>query len=215
MAYEGLKEIFGPIVKRKIRRVEGVENLPSQTPFILAANHVGYLDPLALVYYIYNKTGHRTFYITSKTQWRLWGEHLGRNWLGMIPLHDDVKEKRSHSLDEAVKVIQQDKIVGIFPEGSRNTDQTSLLKGKTGAVRLALATGAPLIPIGIRNNTGRTFGQLVMSLIDKDKYIDFNFGPAIDLSEFKDKTIDKALLDMATQKLMKAIGRLSGKQYPY
>ncbi|MFA6099011.1 MAG: lysophospholipid acyltransferase family protein [Patescibacteria group bacterium] len=213
MAYGGFRQILGPFIRNKIGVVEGEQFLPAKPPFILALNHVGFMDGLVLVTYIYLKyNGRRTFYLTNERMWKLWGQKLARNWLGMIPVFDD---KRGDSLREAIDVLKRGEIVGIFPEGTRNQDRHNLLIAKTGAARMALATKVPLIPVGLRNNTGHRIGKAFRSLWHKDQKVDINFGPAVDLSEFSNREIDKPLLQEATKKLMQAIGRLCGKNYPF
>lgn len=215
MAYEGLRAVFGPLLRRNIKIISGEENLPATAPFILASNHVGFFDPLALVTFIDNKFHRPTYFITIKSQWRLWGEYLGRRWLAMIPLHDAIKERRSQSLDEAIKIAKQGEIIGIFPEGTRNLDPNNLLKGKTGAIRLALASDVQIFPVGLANNTGHSFPDMLLSFFDKNKGMVIKIGSPVDLNEFKNKPVDKQLLESATRKLMIAIGRLCNKKYSF
>jgi len=212
MAYFGVRQIFGPLVYRKIRETKGEENLPPKPPFIIAANHAGFLDAPALVMYIWHTYNRLTHYITKREFWKLWGGPLARRWMGMIPLNDD---RKADSLSEAIKVLQKQGIVGVFPEGTRNPDPQHLLKGKTGAVRMALATDVPLIPIGLFNTTGQLIGSAIKGLFEKKSCIRLTIGRMVDLSEFKGRPIDRPLLEAATKKLMVAIGQLCGKTYPY
>ena len=212
MAYEGLRQIFGPSIKRKIRRVRGEANLPQRPPFIIAINHVGYLDAFVLSSFIFDKYHLHTYFFTVEKMWRMWGEYLARHWLRMIPVYNNNKK---YSLVEATAIIEQRGAIGIFPEGTRNVDNNNLIKGKTGTVRIAMATGVPLIPIGLVNNTGYGIGEAFASLWQKDKFVDIFIGQPIDLIEFKNQPIDKPLLEAATRKLMLAIGDLCGKAYSY
>ncbi|MBU0597730.1 1-acyl-sn-glycerol-3-phosphate acyltransferase [Patescibacteria group bacterium] len=212
MPYQVVRPIFEPLIKKKFRQVSGKENLPTKPPFILAANHIGYLDPIALVILILQLYNLPTYYLTIHYMWWIWGGPLATHWLAMIHVKYG---HRKDSLKAAINNINNGNIVGIFPEGTRNPDSRSLLRGKTGAVRLALATGAPLIPVGFKNNTGHRIGKAFRSLWQSDKYIDITFGQALDLSEFANKEIDKLLLKAATHKLMLAISQLCGKKYPF
>jgi 1-acyl-sn-glycerol-3-phosphate acyltransferase len=212
MAYEGLRQIFKSLMKNKIREVSGKENLPQEPPFIVAANHVGFLDAVALVILFLERYHHMTYFITRYKYWRMFGGPLARGWVGMIPVNID---KKKDSLADAIATVKQGNIMGIFPEATRNVDNQHLLKGKTGAIRLALATGAPLIPAGIVNTTGHRFRHVLKRIWQKDTYIAVSFGQAVDLSEFRGKSIDKPLLEAATKKLMLSIGNLCGKTYSY
>src|SRR6185295_18204009 len=77
--------------------------------------------------------------------------------LGMLPLDN---AQPATVLDPAIKQLERGAVIGIFPEGTRNKPsinhhwETELLRGKTGAARLAIATGAPVIPAAIRAPRG-------------------------------------------------------------
>lgn len=211
--YEGVRQIFGPLVWRKVREIIGEEHLPPQPPYILAANHIGFMDAPVLTMYTLNKLGKPFYSPTSPYMVKVWGgSRITRRWLGMLPVDT---EHKAAVLDEAAALLRQDNIVGIFPEGGRNTDPGRLEPGKTGAIRLALATGVPLIPVGLISNTGHRIGAALLSLVQPSRYVRIAFGPAVDLSEFRGKPIDKPLLVAATRKLMLAISSLCGKTYPY
>lgn len=209
MSYFGYRQIFGPLVRNKIRNVQDRKNLPNKLPFILAANHEGFLDAPALVMFILYHYNKPTYYLTKKYMWRWWGGPVAGFMLGMIPVHPG---RKADALSEAVRMVNKGNIIGIFPEGGRNP-QKDLRKGKTGAVRLALETGIPLIPIGIKNHTGYSLFVAIKNYWQKDKFIDISVGQPVDLTEFKNKPIDKPLLEAATRKLMLAIGNLCGKTY--
>lgn len=210
--YEGVRQIFAPLVQKKIREVVGAEHLPSRPPFILAANHVGFLDPIVLTVFILNRMNRPLYMPTTPRMWKVWGgAWLTRRWLGMIPLQPG---RFSQVVNEAEEVLKRGEAVGIFPEGTRNTDH-ELLRGKTGAVRLALATGAPLIPMGIFNNFGHRLGETIISLFRPSRVVKLVIGPEVPMDEFRGKSVDKPLLDAATSKLMHAISALCGKVYNY
>ncbi len=212
MAYEGLRQIFGPIIQKKITKAGGLEHLPERPPFILAANHVGFLDAMVLSLLVQKHYRQSPYFITTPWAWKMFGKFLARHWLRMIPRQDNNKQA---TIDEAIRHLKNGEILGIFPEGERNPDQTQLLKGKTGAVRFAIAAGVPLVPVGIINTTGQHFGEAFRSLWKSDKYVELNIGPAIDLTGFTGKSIDRPLLEDATRKLMTAIGALCHKKYSF
>lgn len=212
MAYAILRQLFERPISRKITSVHGEENLPTKAPFIIAINHVGFLDAPAVVIYLLKRYRRTIFFPTHHPLWKLLGGSLARRWLGMIPVRSAEKK---YALDEAIRVVQKGEIVGIFPEGTRNTNEHELLKGKTGAVRLALATKAPLIPIGIKNTTGHSGFEAFKSFFKKKRNFSIAIGSAVDLTEYYDQPIDKPLLVAATTKLMNTIALLCGKEYPH
>lgn len=203
---------FGPLVRKKVRHVSGLENLPAHTPVIIAANHEGYLDGPVLSYLQYKKYSLLTNYITYQFMWRILGGPFATHAFGMIPRRDNHK---ADVLVDVKKVLENKGIVGIFPESTRNTDKKTLLRGKTGAVRLALATGVPIVPVGLSNTTGHRIGRAFKSLWERKTHIDVVFGSPLDMSEFENQPIDKPLLVESTRKLMQAIAHLCKKTYPY
>ncbi|MDD5040594.1 MAG: lysophospholipid acyltransferase family protein [Patescibacteria group bacterium] len=212
MMYRLLRKILGPLIALKLGTVTGAENLPSAAPFIVAANHVGFLDGPALSYILIRRFRKAISVPSRYILWVVLGGAISRSWFGAIPINP--KRKRD-TLDEATAIISRGGIVLMFPEATRNIDPSSLLKGKTGAIRLALATGAPLIPAGLVNPTGHSFLTVLANLFRPSRRIDVRFGPSVDLAEFRGKPIDKSLLDAATRKLMSAVGQLCGKSYSH
>ncbi len=128
-------------------RCTGVEHVPQTGPAILAGNHVSALDGIALGL-ITGERAHRM------TRFLAAAEFFGKPQFGwalrlyrQIPLHrgrGDVD-----ALDEAIRTIRGGAVAGIFPEGRVNPNPGTLQRGRTGLARLALPTGAPVIPVGI------------------------------------------------------------------
>ncbi|WP_297851323.1 1-acyl-sn-glycerol-3-phosphate acyltransferase [uncultured Corynebacterium sp.] len=124
--------------------VHGLEHVPAEGPVIIAGNHIGYYDFIsgALPGLL---RGHRpTRYMAKK--------ELFDHWL-MGPIsravgHVEVdRSLGAASIDEAVKRLGEGELIGIYPEGTLS-ETLELKQFKTGAARIAQASGAPLIPIG-------------------------------------------------------------------
>lgn len=211
MAYFGVRQLLGPLMKLKIGEVRGIEHLPARPPFIVVANHVGFLDAPAVIIMLYDKYKLPIHIITKEFIWKVWGGPIAQKWVGMIPRREN---KAGEALVEAISVLKQGQIVGVFPEGTRNT-ANRLEKGKTGAVRMALATSAPIIPVGIHNTTGTFIGRALTSIFRPREKVLLTFGPPISLAEFSGQPVDKPLLEAATRQVMKAIGSLCGKEYTF
>jgi 1-acyl-sn-glycerol-3-phosphate acyltransferase len=212
MAYLGVRQLLGPLMKLKIGEVRGTEHLPSRPPFIVAANHVGFLDAPALIMALYGRYKQPVHIITKQFIWKVWGGPLARKWVGMIPRRDG---RQGEALIEAIDVLRHGGIVAIFPEGARHPDPNALSQGKTGAVRMALATSVPIVPVGIYNTTGQFIGRALTSIFHPNQKVSLTFGPPVWLTEFMGQPVDKPLLVAATRKLMKAIGVLCGKEYTF
>ncbi|MFA5134854.1 MAG: lysophospholipid acyltransferase family protein [Patescibacteria group bacterium] len=212
MAYECIRQLCGPLVLRKIRAVRGREHLPKEYPFIIAANHGGFLDAPALAVLMFEHYNRPVYFFTKEEYWKRLGGRLSGNWLGLIPVYYQDKRR---SLLEAIATVRRGQSVGIFPEGTRNTDPIELRRAKTGAVRLALETGAPLVPVGIRNGTGHSFWEVFRSMFTKQGFIDITIGKPMSLKEFVGKPISRELLEQANRTVMRGIGALCGKHYRF
>ena len=96
-----------------------------------------------IIFYPLLRKLNKKIHFLSSTRWWFLGDTICRKWAGCIPLFD-----RKQAYQEAKKLIETGEIVGIFPEaGLRKTKNP-----KTGAVRLALETKTPILPIGIKSS---------------------------------------------------------------
>jgi len=125
-------------------RVTGRENLPRQGGAILASNHQSGLDPVVVggvisrpIYWLAKVE----YVITPKVAWFF-------KSVGVIPVNRDAPEHEA--LDQAADCIRSGRQFGIYPEGTRSPDGR-LYRPYTGVARIAEATGAPVVPIGVMN----------------------------------------------------------------
>jgi 1-acyl-sn-glycerol-3-phosphate acyltransferase len=140
--------VLGPFLHLAFRiRVEGGERIPREGAAILAANHVSALDGILLALAAAERGRPIRFLVAAEFLRRpLHGFFLRR--FGQIAVRRG--EQDQAALDEAVETLRGGALVGIFPEGRVNADpEAGLARGRTGVARLALAAGAPVVPVGI------------------------------------------------------------------
>ncbi|MEX2204154.1 MAG: lysophospholipid acyltransferase family protein [Actinomycetota bacterium] len=135
-------------------RVTGVEHVPMEGPTIVASNHVSVLDGIALAVVIARHRRRMTRFLTAAEFFRkplyAWALRLYRQ----IPIRRG--EGDEGALDEAVRTVREGALAGIFPEGKVNpSPEGPLQRGRSGVARIALATGAPVVPVGIWGTQGR------------------------------------------------------------
>ncbi len=191
-------------VKRHLANIEGLEHAPTDQPFIVAANHIDFLDPIYFLFQLTEKTG-RGVTIISKTK--------NYYWLRSLTLAIDPVE-RPKVLERARQYLQQGRIICIFPEGERNPTGT-LLQGKTGVARLALFTRMPVVPLGLRGPAGRTFLESAKLLLYNRQPVTVRIGRPMMFPEWYDREITAQLLAEVTKKVMVEIGKLSDKTYNF
>lgn len=127
-------------------RFLGAERIPADGPAILAANHVSMLDGPTLCIAPYSRGRIvRSLVASEFFDVPLVGWCLRR--LRQIPIRRGRKD--SGALDEAIATVRAGAIAAIFPEGHVNPDPDHLQRVRTGVARIALASGAPVMPVGI------------------------------------------------------------------
>lgn len=129
-------------------RVVGASRIPVNGSAIVAGNHVSALDGVVLALVVGRERRRMTRYLTAAEFFDKrkfgWALRLYRQ----IPLRRG--EGDSGALDEAVRTIRAGAVTGIFPEGKVNpVPEGALQRGRSGVGRIALATEAPVVPVGI------------------------------------------------------------------
>ncbi|MER7207335.1 lysophospholipid acyltransferase family protein [Streptosporangium sp. NPDC000239] len=195
----------------------GAERLPPTGGVILAVNHLSWLDPVLVAHYLYNNGRWPT--ILAKAG--LFSVPLlGRAVRGLmaIPVHRGSAEA-SRSLAESERRIAEGACVMFYPEGTCTRDPDFWpMEGKTGAARLALATGAPVIPVA------HWGAQEILPYGGKRprlwprKTFHVLAGPPVDLSKYEGRPLHADVLRAATADIMAAVtaqlAELRGEKAP-
>jgi 1-acyl-sn-glycerol-3-phosphate acyltransferase len=129
-------------------RVEGADRVPSAGPAIVAGNHVSALDGVVLALATSSRSRRMTRFLVAAEFFHKirfgWALRLYRQ----IPVRRGQRDQGA--LDVAIETIRGGALAGIFPEGAVNPEPgVGLLRGRKGAARIALATGASIVPVGI------------------------------------------------------------------
>lgn len=141
-----LIRILGPFI-RFFKRVKviGKENFPPEdTPLILCSNHISNWDPVILL--VSNPKRH--VYFMAKAELfsnRVFAWFLGKQ-CGAFPVHRGKGD--TGALDTAKRLVNEHKLMGIFPEGTRSKDG-KLLRPKSGVALIAAQTGASVLPTAV------------------------------------------------------------------
>ena len=178
-------------------QVEGTEHLAPDRPYIFAANHQSQFDIFALQGFL----GIDFRWLAKKELFKvpIWGTAMRR--AGYIPIDRSHGRQAIKSLDGAAQKIARGTSVIIFPEGTRSKDG-KLHKFKSGAMRLAIKSGVPLVPVAI---TG-TYKILPKGrLLVRSGQVTIRAGRPIDTQGYKSKDKHElaALLQEAVAGLMK------------
>lgn len=177
---------------------------------ILACNHISVPDEWVMAALVYRKIRKPVWYIARDDYW--WGPrwtHLLKDAFATLLVD---WRNPSAVLEEAEAVLGEGGIVGVYPEGTRNTDPRALALGKTGVARLALVTGAPVLPVGYFGPPIATVWDIVKNFVFKCNTASLTFGRPLDLSRHYHEPMTRQLLYRVTDEVMIAIGKLCNKR---
>ncbi len=140
--------VLAPILRLMFTiKTGGKENLP-QGGYILVGNHLSYLDPFSFAYSVYIHMKRVPHYLAKESIFRIpiIGKILPK--VGQIPVYRGGKSNEE-PLRAAKEFLKAGQVVVVFPEGTltRDPDQWPM-RGKAGAIRLAVELGLPIVPCG-------------------------------------------------------------------
>ncbi|MGZ6996378.1 MAG: lysophospholipid acyltransferase family protein [Acidimicrobiia bacterium] len=207
MAYWILKAILTPVLHLFYRvRVEGRERIPQRGPIILAANHRSFLDSIFLPLVLRRRVtfvAKAEYFDDPKTAWFF-------RAVGQIPIRREGGSAAEGALAAATDVLDAGGVFGIYPEGTRTRDGY-LHRGHTGVARLALATGAPIVPVGLVATDECQPTDKKLPRVFRTVWI--RFGTPLPLEHYGDRADDRLVLRQITDELMYEIRELSGYEY--
>ena len=179
-------------------RVEGLEHLPTQGPYIVAANHHNYLDGVVLAVALPQPIA----FLVMPRVWRATPLHpILHRQIGSILLN--LERPDVGALRRALRALDDGRVVGIFPEGPFSV-RGRLERGLPGVGLLALRAGVPVVPAGIRG----TFQALVgrRGYIPRRHPLAVTFGPPRHFS--RDAEQGRLARGRTTQRIMDDIAAL-------
>jgi 1-acyl-sn-glycerol-3-phosphate acyltransferase len=209
-----------PLLLLTRRRWRGFENVPMEGGVIIAANHISYVDPLCVADAIAFTTRRMPRFLAKASLFE--GNGLvGRTMRGsgQIRVHRKTADA-SLALSDAVQSLQSGELVLIYPEGtvSRDPDKWPML-AKTGVARLALLSGAPVVPVAQwgAQEILDSYRSKGLHLLPRHT-VTVVAGPPVDLSRWRGQALTAQVLHEATEQIMGSIRRMlediRGEQAP-
>ncbi|MFD0786675.1 lysophospholipid acyltransferase family protein [Micromonospora azadirachtae] len=203
--------LLGPLLRVVFRpQVEGLHHVPDTGPVILASNHLSFSDSIFTPLMVKRKVTFvaKAEYFTGKgVKGRLTRMFFVST--GTIPVDRSGGRAARAALDTQLKVLRRGGIAGIYPEGTRSPDGR-LYRGKTGVARLALESGAPVVPVVMLNADEI---QPPGKLIPKIARVRIRFGTPLDFSRYRGMTGDRFVERAVTDEIMYELMELSGREY--
>ena len=165
-------------------KIIGKENIPKDGKIILAGNHTNNFDCLLLI----SSTKRPIHFLAKDELWKGFKKIIFSN-LGLIPVNRRTKDHNALVLAE--QYLLDNKVIGIFPEGTTEKEVGKMLPFKIGAIKMASDTNSMIVPFGISGE---------YKLFSKD--LKLCFGEPIEIKN-NDLEIEKTRLESLVSELMK------------
>ena len=205
--YPVARAILVPVFRAAWRiHLRGADHVPQTGPAILCPNHTSVIDSFLLPSIL----PRRITYVGKAEYMDDWKTKHLFPAMGMIPIDRAGGDASKRALDAAAGVLERGELFGIYPEGTRSRDGR-LHKGHTGPARLALRTGAPLVPVGMVGT--RDIQPPGAKAPRPFRPCEIRIGRPIEVERYRDRGDDRLLLRQITDELMYEIRELSGQDY--
>ncbi len=211
MFYWVVKAILMPLLRILWRPwTEGLENVPETGPAILASNHLSFLDSIFMPLMVPRRVTFlaKSDYFTEKgIKGRL--KKMFFTGVGQVPIDRSGGRASEAALRTGVAILDEGKLLGIYPEGTRSPDGR-LYRGKIGVARMALEAGVPVVPVAM---IGTFEVQPAGKVLPRVKRVGIRFGKPLDFSRYAGLEDDRFVLRSMTDEIMYELMLLSNQEY--
>lgn len=203
--YRVLHTVLPPVINAVWRPwTEGLDHVPARGPAILASNHLSFLDSVFLPAALERPV----FFLGKSDYFKGWQRWFFQG-VGVMPVDRSGGGASEASLHTGARILEQGRLLGIYPEGTRSPDGR-LYRGKTGPVRLALRTGAPVVPVAM---VGTDDVLPIGARRPRVRPVGIRVGEPLDFSRYGGREEDRFVVRSATDELMYELMLLSGQEY--
>jgi 1-acyl-sn-glycerol-3-phosphate acyltransferase len=209
-----LRPLLVVLTKRDWR---GAEHLPSTGGIVVVTNHVSHVDPLTFAHFLYDN-GRLPRFLGKEVLFRIFFVGAVLRGARQIPVYRESSDA-TRAFSAAVQAVRDGECVGFYPEATLTRDPALWpMVGKTGAARVALETGAPVIPIAQWGPQDLLAPYAKRPKLFPRATMHVWAGRPVDLAEFQGRPLDAPLLREVTERIMAAITELlqdiRGEQAP-
>lgn len=181
--------------------------IPAKGGCVVAVNHISHVDPLTLAHLLYDH-GRLVRYLAKDGLFRVPVVGAVIRDAGQIPV-TRLTTSASKAYDAAVAAVEQGACIGVYPEGTITRDPRGWpMRGKTGAARIALSTGCPVIPIGQWGAQDVLPAYTARPHVVPPRTVHYKVGDPVDLDDLRGQPQTAAVLREATDRIMDAITAL-------
>ena len=206
-----------PLMALTRRDWRGAEHLPRTGGFVVVSNHVSHIDPFTLAHFLYDH-GYPVRFLGKESIFRI--PVAGRIVRGarQIPVYRESGDA-ARAFSAAVAAVRAGECVGIYPEATLTRDPLLWpMKGKTGAARVALTTGCPVVPVAQWGPQEILAPYVRWPHLLPRHTVHVWAGPPVDLSRWQGRPLDGEVLRGATDDILDAVSgsleRIRGEAAP-
>ena len=203
--------LLGPFLRLFCRpTIEGLDHVPAEGGAILASNHLAVVDSFFLPLLVPRRItflAKREYFTQPGLVGRL--KKIFFSGVGQVPIDRASGSAAQAALDTAVRLLREDKLLGIYPEGTRSPDG-KLYKGKTGVARMTLEAGVRVVPVAM---IGTDKVNPIGSRMWRPRKIHIKVGEPLDFSRYSGMAGDRFIERSMTDEIMYALMELSGQTY--
>jgi 1-acyl-sn-glycerol-3-phosphate acyltransferase len=203
-----LRPVLMAATKRDWR---GQENLPADGGVVVVPNHISHVDPLVIAHFLFDN-GRLPRFLAKASLFSVFFVRTVITGAKQIPVYRETSEAGA-SLRDAVAALRAGELVVVYAEGTLTRDpQLWPMAGKTGAARLALSTGCPVLPMAAwgpqellapYSKRPHLFPRVTMQV---------SLGRPVDLDDLRDQPMTVGVLHEATERIMDAVTSLVAQQ---
>jgi 1-acyl-sn-glycerol-3-phosphate acyltransferase len=204
LAISVLRPLLMLLTKRDWR---GAQHLPDDGGFIVCSNHMSYVDAFTLAHFLVDNS-HPPYFLAKASVFRI--PVVGRiiRGAGQIPVHRETGDA-ALAFRAAVVALGEGRCIAMYPEGTLTRDPGLWpMVAKTGAARLALTTGCPVVPIAQWGPQEILAPYAWWPRLFPRKTMHIVVGPPVDLTDLQGLPLEPVLLRQATARIMDAVTAL-------
>jgi len=179
--------------------IEGEENLPESGPYVVAANHVSYMDPPVVGV---SCRGRQVFFMAKQELFAMPILGMVIRGLGAFPVNRESADLKS--LRHGLSVLKEGNVMGIFPEGGRSATG-ELQEGEPGTALLVKQARVPLVPCALNGTYKPVRFKGPIPCFNR---VTVRFGKAISFEDLPDNLAGKEKMKLFTSRVMEAIAEL-------
>jgi 1-acyl-sn-glycerol-3-phosphate acyltransferase len=191
--------------------------IPATGGCVVVVNHISHVDPLTLAHLLYDH-GRLVRYLAKDALFKVPVIGAICRDSGQIPV-TRLSADAAKAYDAAVAAVNRGELIGVYPEGTITRDPDGWpMRGKTGAARIALSTGCPVIPIGQWGAQEVLPAYTARLHVVPPRTVHYKVGDPVDLDDLRGRPQTAEVLREATDRIMAAIttlvADLRGEQPP-